>query len=125
VRIYTAHTRARSAPVLVREGFSWGALVFGPLWLLAQGVWIAGVLSLCAWVLIAVLVPRPAVVPVLLVLHWALGLFAQDLRRWSLAQSGYLLVHVVAAPDADRALARLLERRPDLIGDALAGEIPA
>jgi hypothetical protein len=125
MRIYTAHTRARSAPVLLREGFAWGALVFGPLWLLARGVWVAGGLSLAAWILVAVLVPRAAVGPVLLVLHWALGVFGQDLRRWSLAQSGYLLVHVVAAPNQDMALARLLDRRPDLIGDAMAGELPA
>jgi len=32
-------------------------------------------------------------------------------------------VHVVAAPDEDTALARLLERRPDLIFDALGAEV--
>lgn len=124
--IYTAHTRANSAPVLVREGFSWGALVFGPLWLLARGVWVPGGFALCLWILVAIFVPRPAVGAVLLVLHWALGLIARDLQRWALTQSGFLLVHIVAAPDADRALVELLERRPDLVRDAMAGEgVPA
>ncbi len=112
--------------MLVREGFSWGALVFGPLWLLARGVWMPGGFALCLWILVAIFVPRPAVGAVLLVLHWALGLIGHDLRRWALTQSGFLLVHIVAAPDADRALVELLERRPDLVRDAMAGEgVPA
>lgn len=125
MRFYTAHTRPRSAPVLVREGFAWGGLVFGPLWLLVRGAWIAGALTLCVWIAIAILVREPAKLPVLLALHWAIGLFGNDLRRWSLEHAGYLLVHLVAAPDRDIALARLLERRPDLVEDALAGELPA
>jgi hypothetical protein len=125
MRIYTAHTAPRRAPVLVREGFAWGAFVFGPLWLLARGLWVAGGLALCLWIVVAVLVPQVAAGPVLLVLHWALGLYGNDVRRWSLVQDGYLLVHVVAAPDEDAALARLLERRPDLIGDAVGAEVSA
>ncbi len=119
MRIYTAHTRARRPPVLVREGFSWGALIFGPLWLLAHRAWIAGVLALCAVVAIQLLAPRPLVGVLTLALAWLIGLFGQDLRRWSLARDGFLLVHVVAAPDEDSALARLLDRRPDLIEAAV------
>ena len=49
MKIYTAHTReSGEAPVLVREGFSLGALVFGGLWLLTQRAWIPGVLAICA-----------------------------------------------------------------------------
>jgi hypothetical protein len=124
MRIYTAHTHAGRPPVLVREGFSWGAFVFGPLWLLAHRAWIAGVLTLCLWIAIAILAPAWAAPPVVLVLHWVLGLCGRDLRRWSLERAGYTLVHVVAAPDEDTALAQLLARRPDLIADAL-GEVLA
>lgn len=119
MRTYTAHTRDRSAPVLVREGFSLGALVFGPLWLLVHRAWIAGVLAFCAALLIVLLAPRSATTLLLVTLAWLTGLFGQDLRRWSLARQRYLLVHVIAAPDEDTALARLLDRRPDLIGEAL------
>jgi hypothetical protein len=122
MRLYTAHTRAGRPPVLVREGFSWGAFFFGPFWLLAHRAWIAGVLALVAWVAASALAVRFAA-PVPLVLSWALGLFGRDLWRWSLANAGYTLVHVVAAPDEDSALARLLDRRPDLIGDALGAEV--
>ena len=43
------------------------------------------------------------------------------MRRWALEARGYTLAHVVAAPDADAAFARLLTARPDLADD----EIPA
>jgi Protein of unknown function (DUF2628) len=119
VRIYTAHTRARRSPVLVREGFSVGALVFGPFWLLAYRGWIAGVIALCVEIAIAVLARGAVGTVLLLAVAWLIGLFGHDLRRWSLARQGYLEAHVVAAPDADTALARLLDRRPDLIADAV------
>ncbi len=125
MKLYTAHTKPGRAPVLVREGFSWGAFVFAPFWLLAHRAWIAGALALCAWVAVLVLVPRGLAGPVELLLAWALGLTGRDLWRWSLANDGYALVHVVAAADEDAALARLLDRRPDLIGAALAMETPA
>ena len=119
MNIYTAHTAPHAAPVLLREGFSWGAFLFGPLWLLAHRCWIAGMLLACAWVGVA-LVPEAA--PRLLIaagLAWSAGLGGQDARRWGLARRGYVLPHVVAAADPDMALARLLDRRPDLIADAL------
>ena len=120
MRVYTAHLRADAAPVLVREGFAWGALIFGPFWLMAHRAWIAGVLALCGFVLIAALPGLPARWLFGLVLAWALGLWGNDLRRWSLTARGYLLAHVVAAPDGDAAMARLLDRRPDLTAAALA-----
>jgi hypothetical protein len=120
VRVYTAHLCAGAAPELVREGFAWGALFFGPLWLWAHRAWIAGVLALCGYVLIAALPGLPERWLFGLVLAWALGLWGNDLRRWSLARRGYLLAHVLAAGNRDAALARLLARRPDLIGPAIA-----
>ncbi len=119
MRIYTAHTAARRPPVLVREGFSWGAFVFGPLWLLGHRAWIACVLALCAFGLIATLARGDMAAVLGLGVAWLLGLFGQDVRRWSLSRQGFVLVHVVAAADLDSALARLLDRRPDLIADAL------
>ncbi len=125
MKIFTAHTRPGRPPVLLAEGFSWGALILGPFWLLANRAWVAGVLALCGFVIVAAALPGPAAASVLVALAWALGLFGRDLCRWSLANAGYTLVHVVAAPDEDSALARLLERRPDLIGPALGMEVVA
>ena len=119
MKVYTAYTHDHAAPVLVREGFSWGAFLFGPFWLLAQRAWIAGVLLLCADI-VALLTPAPVRGALTFALAWAAGLFGRDLVRWSLERRGYDFVHVVAAPDDDAAMARLLARRPDLITDALA-----
>jgi hypothetical protein len=119
MNVYTAHTRVRSRPLLIREGFSWGAFIFGPFWLLAHRAWIAAVVVICAFVLIRVL-PLDGFRPVFgFALAWLLGIFGQDIRRWSLERGGYLLAHVVAARDEDSALARLLDRRPDLIAEAV------
>jgi len=125
MRLYTAHARAGSPPVLAREGFSWLALLFGPFWLLAHRAWIPGVLALCLAIVFAVVAPTEFAGPLELLLAWVSGLFGQDLRRWSLARASYELVAVIAAPDEDAALARLLDRRPDLIGDALGIPVPA
>ena len=119
MRIYTAHTKPYAAPVLVREGFSWGAFVFGPLWLLAHRAWIAGALAACAWVAVALLPGRTERWLLFAALAWAAGLFGRDAWRWSLARRGYVLPHVVAAAREDDAMARLLDRRPDLVRDAL------
>ena len=120
MRVYTVHVRAGDAPVLVREAFSWGALLFGPFWLLAHRAWVAALAVLVVDVLVAA-VPVPAVAVLgSLALAWASGLFGHDLRRLTLEARDFALVHVVAAPDADAALAQLLARRPDLTARALA-----
>jgi Protein of unknown function (DUF2628) len=119
VRFYTAHIRSGAAPVLVREGFSWGALLFGPLWLAAHRVWIPAVVSLATFVLIIVVTDDGLAAALLTALVMLLGFSGHDLRRWSLDHRGYLLAQVVTARDELEAMARLLERRPDLKGSYL------
>lgn len=108
--------------MLVREGFSLGAFVFGPLWLAAQRAWIAAVIDLALGVLIVALTGNATELVLLAALALAQGLFGRDLIRWSLDRRGYLLAHVIAARDPESALARLLHRRPDL-APSLAGEL--
>ena len=105
--------------MLIREGFSWGALFFGPLWLAAHRVWVPAALSLAAFVLIVVLTENGLAAALLAALVVLLGLSGHDLRRWSLDHRGYLLSQVVAARDELDAMTRLLERRPDLKGSYL------
>jgi hypothetical protein len=114
VRIYTALLKSGAEPVLVREGFAWGALLFGPLWLAVHRAWIAAALSLAAYVLIAALVPAPAASTLGLGLALVLGFTGHDLRCRALEHRGYLLTHVLAAANRDGALLRLLVARPDL-----------
>lgn len=115
MRLYTALLKSDAEPVLVREGFAWGALFLGPLWLAAHRAWIAAAISLAAYVGIAVLVPAPARFPMACAAAAILGFVGNDLRRWALEHRGYLLVHVIIARSRDHALARLLSHRPDLM----------
>jgi hypothetical protein len=113
MKIYTALLKQDAEPVLVREGFAWGALFFGPVWLAAHRAWIAAAISLAAYVLIAALAPGPATI-LAGGLALLLGFTGHDLRRWALEHRGYLLAHVLAAGDRDDAFMRLLVQRPDL-----------
>jgi hypothetical protein len=114
VKIYTALLKQDAEPILVREGFAWGALILGPLWLAAHRAWIAAAVSLAAYVLIAALAPQPASTILMLGIAVILGLTGYDLRRWALEHRGFLLVHVLVARNPDDALMRLLTQRPDL-----------
>ncbi len=115
MRVYTAHLARDRAPVLVREGFSIGALVFGPLWLLAHRAWIAGVLVAAVEIAAAAALARlPALWPLGLAIPWLLGLFGQDLRRFGLARRGYDETAVIAARNEGEAFFRLLAARPEL-----------
>ena len=111
MRIYTAHVRPGRQPVLVREGFSWGAFLFGPLWLLAHRAWIAAALAV-AGLLLAGSTPFGPLLGFGLFL--LLGLFGNDLRRWSLRRGQFELAHVVVGRSREEALLRLLSNRDDL-----------
>ena len=118
---YTAHLKPGRSPVLVREGFSWAAWLFGPLWLAAHRAWIPaallGAITVAIWVLLS-----PGLVAVVgFGLGWLSGLLGQDLRRWSLERRGYVLAHVLSARDAETALGRLLTFRPDIAAGLEAG----
>jgi hypothetical protein len=114
VKIYTALLKNDAEPVLVREAFSWGAFILGPLWLAAQRAWIAAAISLAVFVLIGTFAAEPAGGILALGFALILGWTAHDLRRWALENRGYLLVHVLAAGSADDAFTRLMAHRPDL-----------
>jgi hypothetical protein len=122
LKFWTAHVRQDAAPVLVREGFSWGALFFGPLWLAVHRAWIAAILAVVADVLILSLATDGISAVLMAGLVLLLGLSGQDLRRWSLDRRGYLLAQVIAAHNELGALERLLTRRPDLTGRFLPPE---
>jgi hypothetical protein len=119
---WTAHVRQGAVPVLVPEGFSWGALFFGPLWLAMHRAWIPAVLTIVASVLILALAKDGLSVALLGALVVLLGLSGHDLHRWSLDHRGYLLAQVIAARNELAALERLLNRRPDLRGSYLPPE---
>jgi uncharacterized protein DUF2628 len=122
VKLWTAHEKPHASPVLVREGFSFGALLFGPLWLAAEGAWLPAAAAMVLAVLILLLTPSPASGILFLGLALLQGFSGRDLVRWSVARRGYLESNVVVGRNADEALTRLLEARPDLVERSMVAE---
>ena len=117
---YTAHLKPGREPILVREGWSWGAALFGPIWFAAQRAWIPAAIDLALLVAAAVLRGAPVTQVALGILA---GLLGRDTVRWSLDRRGYVVEHVLAARDEDTAFARLLTYRPD-VAARLAEPLP-
>ena len=115
MRSYTAHLRDGRAPVLIREGWSWGAALFGPLWLLVERSWIPLLLEAASLGLAEALLPDRFWAAALAGLFLFNGLLGRDLARWSLERRGYALGSVVLATDRDAALLRLFAARPELL----------
>jgi hypothetical protein len=121
--IYTVHV-PDAAPdamtqaddiVLVRDGFSGRAFLFGILYLLWHRLWITSVI----WILLlgvlatmAGLLHPPAVAMAALVglMHLYLGAEAADLRRGGLARRGSPMRDLLSAPDLDTAEALFFAR---------------
>jgi len=122
MRSYTAHLKPDCLPILLLEGWSWGAALFGPLWLLVHRAWIPAVLFGAVVVLVLVLTPPALGGMIGLGLGVLSGLLGRDAVRWSLERNGYILAHVLAARDQESALARLLHARTDLHA-SLIGQI--
>lgn len=101
-------------PVLVKEGFSFWAFLFGFLWFLFHRLWWEALLLLVLTVC-AGLLPDPASGIAVLALQLLAGLEARDRLRAKLARKGLAELGVVAAPDQDLAWFRLAQQRPDLV----------
>jgi hypothetical protein len=112
--IYTSHVKPQRLPVLVREGFSWGAAVFGWLWLLAQGAWVPALLVLAGAVVAMRLGALTQSLAPIVALVLIQGVFGRDLVRWWLGLRGFAPAAPVAALTHDAALLRLLAERPEL-----------
>lgn len=121
MRVFTVHTRGGDKPrtELVREGFSFAATLFGPLWLLWKGLWLALLGYLILGTALAFL-PEPWAGWAGLAMQLLLGFHARDLQRWTLRRGGLVETGAVVAPDEELALLRLLRARPDLARGAMA-----
>jgi hypothetical protein len=107
-------TRPIGMPELVPEGFSLIAFLLPPLWFLFHRLWLALVIWIALSVLAAFLLPGAVLPYVTAAAQILVGLQAQDIRRWTLARHGLPVSGVVIARNAEAALLRALDARPDL-----------
>ncbi len=98
----------------VRDGFSWAAFVFGPLWMLRHLLIIESI----GWIaLVAALAVTARFLPLsadatwllLLLLAILIGLEASTLRQWALRRRGWHELGVVAADDVETAERRFFD----------------
>ena len=123
MRLYSTHfpipdpAQPERPPVLVPDGFSWWGMVFGWVVLLRPGSWLVAMLAAITALVIGLLARVvPGAWALLPGLHLAVALFGNDWRRWELGRAGYAVGPVVAGRDPGSALLRLLDLRPDLLG---------
>ncbi len=116
MRIYTVHQKpgldARGDPqiVLVKEGFSWPAFLFTPLWALAHRQWLGLVAYVILMLALGVALAWAGMGPVadtlaVLLVQLYVGAQANDWRRWTLRAHGYRMVATVLGAgleDAER-----------------------
>ena len=117
MRIYTVHLEGGGAPpeaVLIKEGFSWPAFAFSPLWALWHGMWgvalvLVGIMAGLGLVLVLA-GPSEAVRAMAgLGLAVIIGGMANDLRRRHFEKRGFTERSVVIAGNREAALYRYLE----------------
>jgi hypothetical protein len=116
VRTYTVQRPPYpGSAVLLPEGFSWGALVFGPIWFLWHGLWMSALLLLLVQmalsgamdffgVPLAVAWMPSACVSVLV------GFNARDWWRLMLDRQDFTFVGVVMSTSLEKAEWTLMER---------------
>ena len=127
MRVFTVHIRRPPLDPeqdirLVKEGFSWPAFFFTLLWALWCRLWLVAAGILAAEMLLNTLLGLLGAdvltsAAVSLAFSVLLGVFGNDLKRWTLFRSGYLEVAVVTGDDPDAAERRFWDERPGLAAD--------
>jgi len=101
--------------VFVRDGFHFWAMVLGPLWLAAKGLWLA----LLGWLIVVVGIEvavaalgggRLAVTAIGIVMAVLTGLEASTLQRWTYSRRKWRQLDVVVADDEETAERRFFDR---------------
>jgi len=99
--------------VFVRDGFSWAAFLFGPLWMLRHRLWLAFVVYLIVVFALGA-ATRVAgdgdwVIGICLVVALLIGFEASTLRRYGLARRRWKTVGVVVGDDVESAERRFFD----------------
>ena len=101
--------------VFVKDGFSWLAALFSPIWLIVHRLWwallgyvvLSGLLELVRWSGVA---DRGWVTLAGIALHVLIGFEADTLRRWSLDRKGWRVLGSVSGRTAAECERRFFEQ---------------
>ena len=100
--------------VFIKRSFDWWAFLFGPIWLCAEGLWVALILYLIIIFIIFGFLATYQIIelffPLLLPYHLWLGFKAGSLRRNYLVRRGYAIADVVGGKDLEDARRRFYDR---------------
>jgi hypothetical protein len=101
--------------VIVRDGFSWRAFAFGPLWMLRHRMWLVLMLYVIfvgALMTAMYFLQLSQTVQFVAVVLFAvlIGLESATLRRWTFQRRGWRDLGIVAAADANDAERRFFDR---------------
>jgi Protein of unknown function (DUF2628) len=111
----TADLRATDRFVFVRDGFRFWAMLFGPLWLLWNRLWLATL----GWIVVvaalhfglrALGAGRLAVWSGDVMIALLMGFEAVSLQRWTLSRRDWRQLDIVVADDEDTAERRFFDR---------------
>ncbi len=103
------------ALVFVKDGFSWTALLFAPIWLLAKRYWIALLIYLAAATVVIGALSLLQVNPTwniftYLALNVLVAFEADSIGRWSLERRGYHMVGTVSGANTRDCERRFFEQ---------------
>jgi hypothetical protein len=120
--VYTVHEpplRRGAAPdaerfVFVRDGFSFWAFAFGPLWMLRHRMWLVFLIYVVVSVGLGILIrmsgaAAPTAMLISLLIALLIGLEAGTLRRFTLGRRGWSNIGVVSGDDVEDAERRFFD----------------
>ncbi len=106
MKLYSVYAKPDDArygeAVFVPQAFSWPAFVFGGLWALTQRMWIVAAVMVAAWLALSALPYGMDFVASLGIALMA-GMFAAELKAWSLRRRGYVEVGQATGADMEEA----------------------
>ena len=114
MRVYTVHEPAdppadridrAEALRFVREGFTWSAALFAPLWMIVRGLWLALIIYLVGVAAVGLLASAIGLsdemrAVMFLALHVLIGFEADQIERWTLARNGWQMIGSITGQDA-------------------------
>lgn len=134
---YTVHVPTNEASqqnplertVFVREGWSWGAFIFGPLWLfwhrhIAFGLIVLVLYGLVLTAINALPVHANAVSIAHILLSFLFGLEGASLRRFALGKAGHAEVALVSGETQDEIERRFFAGQGPMLTAASPASVP-